>query len=92
MSNQSSSSRSSSFKPTDNEINELVLKLQALLPLLNQSPNATASTILEETCTYIKNLRREVDSLSGRLSQLLDSAEINDVELIRRFQQESHDH
>ncbi|PON93636.1 Basic helix-loop-helix transcription factor [Trema orientale] len=87
MSNQSSSSRSSSFKPTDDEINELVLKLQALLPLLNQSPNAPASTILEETCTYIKNLRREVDNLSGRLSQLLDSAEINDVELIRRFQQ-----
>ncbi|KAF3437757.1 hypothetical protein FNV43_RR20513 [Rhamnella rubrinervis] len=82
-----SSRRSSrASKPTDDEITELVLKLQALLPLPNQSHNSTvaaaASTILEETCTYIKSLHREVDSLSERLSQLIDAA---DIELITRL-------
>ncbi|EXB49962.1 hypothetical protein L484_005298 [Morus notabilis] len=91
MSNRSSSR--SSFKPTDEEINELILKLQALLPdLLNQQRSTTtvaASTILEETCNYIKKLRREVGSLSERLSQLLDSSDIADVhELIRGILQQ----
>ncbi|XP_062114978.1 transcription factor PRE4-like [Humulus lupulus] len=89
MSNQNSSRSSSPFKPTtDDEIHDLVLKLQSLLPILSRTPNVPASTILDETCTYIMRLRREVDSLSGRLSQLLDSAEIDDVELIRRLLQQ----
>lgn len=49
---------------------------------------ASASTILEETCSYIKRLHKEVGDLSQRLSQLLhDSAEIADVdeELITRL-------
>ncbi|KAH7529121.1 hypothetical protein FEM48_Zijuj05G0150700 [Ziziphus jujuba var. spinosa] len=41
---------------------------------------AEASTILEETCSYIKRLRREVDNLSERLSQLMDTADITQVE------------
>ncbi|XP_022866223.1 transcription factor PRE5-like, partial [Olea europaea var. sylvestris] len=33
----------------------------------------SASKVLQETCNYIKNLHREVDDLSDRLSQLLES-------------------
>ncbi|KAK9925984.1 hypothetical protein M0R45_023240 [Rubus argutus] len=77
-------------QPTENEIKELVVKLQALLPQLNHSRNTTvsASTILEETCSYIKRLHKEVGDLSQRLSQLLhDSADIAEVdeELITRL-------
>ncbi|XP_015883523.1 transcription factor PRE3 [Ziziphus jujuba] len=85
----SSSSRSAASKPTDDEINELVLKLQTLLPLLrHNSTVAEASTILEETCSYIKRLRREVDNLSERLSQLMDTADITQVEVIRKLLQD----
>lgn len=47
----------------------------------------SASSILEETCSYIRRLNKEVDDLSQRLSQLLDSADITDVDeqLIRRL-------
>lgn len=48
----------------------------------------SASTILEETCSYIKRLHKEVGDLSQRLSQLLhDSADIAEVdeELITRL-------
>ncbi|PRQ16137.1 putative transcription factor bHLH family [Rosa chinensis] len=77
-------------QPTEDEIKELILKLQALLPQLNHRPNtkASASTILEETCSYIKRLHKEVGDLSQRLSQLLhDSAEFVEVdeELITRL-------
>ncbi|XP_009369317.1 transcription factor PRE6 [Pyrus x bretschneideri] len=86
-SRRSSSSSSRASKPLDDEIKELVLKLQPLLPQLHHSRNApvSASSILEETCSYIKRLHREVEDLSKRLSQLLDSAGITDVdeELIR---------
>jgi len=42
----------------------------------------SASKVLQETCNYIRNLHREVDDLSERLSQLLvtidaDSPEAN---------------
>jgi hypothetical protein len=46
--------------------------------------------VLNETCTYIKGLQKEVDDQSERLSQLLDSVDTTgiDVDLIRRlFQQ-----
>ena len=42
---------------------------------------ASAWRILKETCSYIKKLQGEVDDLSERLSQLLDSLDnINGVE------------
>ncbi|CAN6714034.1 unnamed protein product [Malus baccata var. baccata] len=86
MSSRSSSSSRAS-KSSDDEIKELVLKLQPLLPQLHHLRNApvSASSILEETCSYIKRLHREVEDLSKRLSELLDSAGITDVdeELIR---------
>lgn len=49
-----------------------------------------ASKILEETCNYIKSLRREGDNLGERLSQLLDSMENDgvDVSIIRDLVQQ----
>lgn len=35
----------------------------------------SASKVLQETCNYIRSLHREVDDLSDRLSQLLDSTD-----------------
>ncbi|KAJ7956372.1 Transcription factor like [Quillaja saponaria] len=78
-------------KFTEDEIDELVSKLQALLPQLNQRTNsrvqASVSKILEETCSHIKRLQREVNGLSERLSRLIDFVDISDVdaETMRRF-------
>ncbi|KAJ7956371.1 Transcription factor like [Quillaja saponaria] len=76
-------------KFTEDEIDELVSKLQALLPQLNQRTNSRASVskILEETCSHIKRLQREVNGLSERLSRLIDFVDISDVdaETMRRF-------
>ncbi|XP_064954503.1 transcription factor ILI3-like [Musa acuminata AAA Group] len=58
---------------SDEEINELVSKLQSLLPesrRRNLSRASSASKLLKETCSYIKSLHREVADLSGRLSHL----------------------
>ncbi|XP_059444266.1 transcription factor PRE4-like [Corylus avellana] len=90
MSTRRSSSRTSNA--TEEEINDLVLKLQTLLPSRhNQRRNRTptASKVLNETCTYLKRLQKEVDDLSERLAQLLDSVDTTavDIELIRRLLQ-----
>lgn len=37
----------------------------------------SASKVLQETCNYIKNLHREVDDLSDRLSQLLATTDMD---------------
>lgn len=49
-----------------------------------------APKVLKETCNYIKSLHREVDGLSERLSQLLDSMEGNvvDVDILRSLLQQ----
>ncbi|CAA0826830.1 Transcription factor PRE3 [Striga hermonthica] len=76
---------------TEAEVNELILKLQALLPhSTSTSCNTTkiaASKVLRETCNYIKNLHKEVDDLSERLSELLANGEITnaDADFIRRL-------
>ncbi|CAL0328224.1 unnamed protein product [Lupinus luteus] len=75
------SSRASKF--TDqNEINELVSRLQVLLPQLNQRNNSrqSMSKILQETCCHIKNLQKEVEALSEKLAKLMDSMDISDIE------------
>ncbi|CAN4116612.1 unnamed protein product [Withania somnifera] len=68
----SSRRKRSSSKLTQDEINDLVLKLQTLLP--NSSSRCTskveASKILEETCNYIKMLHKEVDDLSLKLASI----------------------
>ncbi|KAL0384953.1 UNVERIFIED_CONTAM: Transcription factor ILI5 [Sesamum radiatum] len=68
---------------TEDEMNDLILKLQALLP--DSSSMVSASKIVKETCNYLKKLHKEVDDLSERLSQLLASGAITstDADAIR---------
>ncbi|CAN0901636.1 Transcription factor PRE4 [Linum grandiflorum] len=86
--------RSSNLSEDDHEIiNDLVFKLQVLLPQLNQNQQPSSrvqasSIVLEETCSYIRKLEREVAELSGRLSQLLDSTNQDfDLDYIRTLLQ-----
>ncbi|KAG4936543.1 hypothetical protein AAZX31_18G159300 [Glycine max] len=80
MSGQRRSSRTSKF--TEIEINELVSRLQVLLLQVNQRGNSrqSASKILQETCCYIRKLQEEVEQLSERLSELMDSVDISDID------------
>ncbi|KAF0890793.1 hypothetical protein E2562_004279 [Oryza meyeriana var. granulata] len=71
----SSSSRSSI---SEDQITELLSKLQALLPE-SQARNAhrgSAARVLQETCSYIRSLHQEMDNLSETLAQLLDSPNV----------------
>nr|POF00189.1 transcription factor pre6 [Quercus suber] len=58
---------------TDDQITDLVSKLQQLIPEIRnrRSDKVSASKVLQETCNYIRSLHREVDDLSDRLSNLL---------------------
>ncbi|KAJ9187514.1 hypothetical protein P3X46_002960 [Hevea brasiliensis] len=79
MSSRRSRSRQSSgvSRISDDQIIDLVSKLQQLIPELRNrgSDKVSASKVLQETCNYIRNLHREVDDLSDRLSQLLASTD-----------------
>ncbi|KAL3501391.1 hypothetical protein ACH5RR_035840 [Cinchona calisaya] len=81
MSSRRSRSRQSSggasSRITDDQIADLVTKLQQLIPELRRrrSDKVSASKVLQETCNYIRNLHREVDDLSDRLSELLESTD-----------------
>ncbi|KAK8567266.1 hypothetical protein V6N13_105244 [Hibiscus sabdariffa] len=72
-----SSRRSGGSRISDDQIADLVSKLQQLIPELRgrRSNKASASKVLQETCNYIRNLHREVEDLSDRLSQLLASTD-----------------
>ncbi|XP_052179608.1 transcription factor ILI3-like [Diospyros lotus] len=68
---------------SEEEINNLLNKLQALLPNSSSSCSTSRvppSKILKETCSYIKRLHTEVDDLSEKLSQLLASMDINTID------------
>ncbi|KAG0477927.1 hypothetical protein HPP92_012646 [Vanilla planifolia] len=82
---------------TEDEINDLVYKLQSLLPRPNDDPllagwidlQASASKLLRETCSHIRRLRRELDGLSEQLAGLIatmdaDSAEAEIVRSLLR--------
>ncbi|OAY49985.1 transcription factor PRE6 [Manihot esculenta] len=79
MSSRRSRSRQSSgvSRITDEQIIDLVSKLQQLIPEIRsrRSDKVSASKVLQETCNYIRNLHREVDDLSDRLSELLASTD-----------------
>ncbi|XP_028753614.1 transcription factor ILI4-like [Neltuma alba] len=81
------SRRASNFN--ENEINDLVSKLQALLPRLNRRADSrvSVSKVLKETCSHIKKLQKEVEELSEKLIELMDSADIRDIdeESLRRL-------
>ncbi|XP_071731077.1 transcription factor PRE1-like [Rutidosis leptorrhynchoides] len=66
----------------DDQIIQLISKLQQHLPEIgNRRPNkASASKVLQETCSYVRSLHREVDGLSDRLSQLLSTIDSNSPE------------
>ncbi|XP_039016844.1 transcription factor PRE6-like [Hibiscus syriacus] len=67
---------------SDDQIIELVSKLRQLLPEIrsSRSDKVAASKVLQETCNYIKNLQKEVDDLSERLSQLLATIDADSAE------------
>ncbi|XP_064998234.1 transcription factor ILI6-like [Musa acuminata AAA Group] len=67
----------SSSRITDEQINDLVSKLQAVLPeaRIRGAERVSAAKVLQETCNYIRSLHREVDDLSERLSELLATTE-----------------
>ncbi|CAL0298999.1 unnamed protein product [Lupinus luteus] len=71
-----------STRISDDQINDLVSKLRQLVPEIHhrRSDKVSASKVLQETCTYIRNLHREVDDLSQRLSQLLNTIDSDSAE------------
>ncbi|KAJ0256450.1 Transcription factor PRE3 [Hirschfeldia incana] len=88
MSGRRSRSRQSSgtSRISEEQINELIIKLQQLLPELRdsrRSDKVSAARVLQETCNYIRNLHREVDDLSERLSELLANTDTAQAALIR---------
>ncbi|XP_071693499.1 transcription factor PRE6-like [Rutidosis leptorrhynchoides] len=85
MSTRRSRSRqaSTSMPINDAQLDDLVSKLQQLIPHgINQSKSSrvSASKVLQETCNYIRSLLREVDDLSEKLSELLDSTDTNSAQ------------
>ncbi|XP_020586720.1 transcription factor ILI3-like [Phalaenopsis equestris] len=78
-----SSPRSNARPITDDEISELISKLQSLLPESRRRRNTTrasASKLLKETCSYIRSLHREIDDLSERLSELMATMDSNSAQ------------
>ncbi|WVZ81886.1 hypothetical protein U9M48_029217 [Paspalum notatum var. saurae] len=82
-----SSRRSRATTVSEEEINELISRLQTLLPNAGRrgGNQASATKLLKETCNYIKSLHREVDDLSDRLSDLMATMDQNSpgAEIIR---------
>ncbi|XP_044485617.1 transcription factor PRE3 [Mangifera indica] len=79
--------QSAASRITDDQINDLVSKLQQLLPELrnSRSDKVSAAMVLQETCNYIRNLHREVDDLSERLSELLATTDTAQAAIIRNL-------
>ncbi|KAK3010881.1 hypothetical protein RJ639_011151 [Escallonia herrerae] len=77
---------------TEDELNDLVLKLQVLVPNSGSSctTRVPALKIIKETCKYIKRLQGEVEDISERLSQLLASMDNSgvDTDFLRRLLQQ----
>ncbi|CAN0901624.1 Transcription factor PRE4 [Linum grandiflorum] len=90
MSSRRSRTRpSASSRISDDQILDLVTKLQQLLPELRNrrrsDKKVSAANVLQETCNYIRSLHREVDDLSERLSGLLETADSAQAALIRNL-------
>ncbi|EMS57081.1 hypothetical protein TRIUR3_30914 [Triticum urartu] len=95
-SRRSRSRQSGSSRITDEQISDLVSKLQDLLPearlrgndrVRNHSSLAFSLYMQQmvaleimETCTYIRSLHREVDDLSERLSELLATSDMSSAQ------------
>ncbi|CAL5014598.1 unnamed protein product [Urochloa decumbens] len=75
----SSLSSSSSRSISEDQISELLSKLQALLPesqTRNGAHRGSEARVLQDTCSYIRSLHQEVDNLSETLAELLSSADV----------------
>ncbi|KAG7012197.1 Transcription factor PRE3, partial [Cucurbita argyrosperma subsp. argyrosperma] len=85
MSGRSRSRQSSAVRISDEQITDLVHKLQQLLPEIRNrhSDKVSAAKVLQETCNYIRSLHREVDDLSERLSELLVTSDTAQAAIIR---------
>ncbi|XP_022994683.1 transcription factor PRE3-like [Cucurbita maxima] len=85
MSGISRSRQSSAVRISDEQITDLVHKLQQLLPEIRNrhSDKVSAAKVLQETCNYIRSLHREVDDLSERLSELLATSDTAQAAIIR---------
>ncbi|XP_008804467.2 transcription factor ILI6-like [Phoenix dactylifera] len=75
---RSRSRQSSSSRMTDDQITDLVSKLQALLPEAptRSTDRESATKVLQDTWNYIRSLHQEVDDLSERLAELLATTDI----------------
>ncbi|XP_073306897.1 transcription factor PRE3-like [Primulina huaijiensis] len=85
-SRRSRSNQSGVSRISEDQIADLVSKLQQLIPeIRNSRPSdkVPASKVLQETCNYIRNLHREIDDLSDRLSELLESSDSAQAAIIR---------
>ncbi|KAK1435801.1 hypothetical protein QVD17_01570 [Tagetes erecta] len=82
---RSRSRQSTTSRITDDQINDLVSKLQQLLPEIrtHRSDKVSASKVLQETCNYIRSLHRDIDNLSDRLSELLENTDPTQASIIR---------
>ncbi|KAL8200693.1 hypothetical protein R6Q57_012032 [Mikania cordata] len=76
------SSSGGSTRITDDQIIQLISKLQQLLPgtRIQRCNKASASKVLQDTCSYVRSLHREIDDLSDRLSQLLSTIDADSPE------------
>ncbi|KAH7683583.1 Myc-type basic helix-loop-helix (bHLH) domain-containing protein [Dioscorea alata] len=73
----------SSSRITDDQISDLVSKLQSLLPHgahIQNGNRASSGRVLQETCNYIRSLHREVDDLSEKLSELLSDTDMSSAQ------------
>ncbi|GLT50931.1 hypothetical protein SLA2020_522560 [Shorea laevis] len=86
-SRRSRSRQSGSSRITDDQIHDLVTKLQQILPEIRErrSDKVSAAQVLQETCNYIRSLHREVDDLSERLSELLATTDMAQAAIIRNL-------
>ncbi|KAM0035617.1 putative transcription factor bHLH family [Helianthus debilis subsp. tardiflorus] len=84
-SRRSRSRQSASTMITDEQITDLVSKLHQLLPEIRNrcSDKVSAARVLQDTCSYIRSLHREVEDLSERLSELLDNTDSTQASIIR---------
>ncbi|CAM8898413.1 unnamed protein product [Rhodiola kirilowii] len=82
-SRHSSSSGGGSDRVSEDQLLDLLSKLQHLIPEARSRRSGnkvSASTVLQETCNYIKSLHQEADDLSERLADLLASMDVDNAQ------------
>ncbi|KAJ0988567.1 hypothetical protein J5N97_006923 [Dioscorea zingiberensis] len=72
----------SSSRITDDQITDLISKLQTLLPEshIQSGSRVSSARVLQEICNYIRSLQREVGDLSERISEFLSTADMSSAE------------